>query len=461
MWITEAVGDVRERIAKALPKDSLRGRLIKGAFWSLLGAGIAHGLQLAASVVTARLLGRVGFGELGMIYSTVGMFGVFAGFGLGLTATKHVAQFRTQDPERAGRIIGLSAITATVSGAAASLLILMTAPFLAARTINAPHLATELRIGCGLLFLNALNGAQTGALAGFEAFRTIAKANFTRGLLSFPIMVIGVRFWGLRGAVCAMVIVAAAGWLINHIALRAECRKAAVHVRFSRLRSELPVLWRFSLPSVLASAMTGPVTWACRAMLVNEPNGYAQMGLFSAASQWRLALLFLPAAMGQIVVPVQSSLLGFDNKAPAKKVLRWGMGAAGLVTAPFAFGLLFFSTRIMRFYGEGFADGGVVLSTVAVTTLLLAVQQPVGHVIVASGRMWTGFIMNLGWAIVLLGTSWFLLDKGWGALGLAIGFLVAYVAHGLWTFGYAMHFLRTRAGLQAVRLHQPVEPIGA
>ena len=51
-----------------------------------------------------------------MIQSTVGMFGVFAGFGLGLTATKHVAEFRQSDPERDGLIIGLSALIAIGTG---------------------------------------------------------------------------------------------------------------------------------------------------------------------------------------------------------------------------------------------------------------------------------------------------------------------------------------------------------
>ena len=51
-----------------------------------------------------------------MIQSTVGMFGVFAGFGLGLTATKHVAEFRQSDPDRAGRIIGLSGLFAIGPG---------------------------------------------------------------------------------------------------------------------------------------------------------------------------------------------------------------------------------------------------------------------------------------------------------------------------------------------------------
>ncbi len=58
------------------------------------------------------MLGKEEFGKLGIVQSTVGMFQVFAGFGLGLTATKYVAEFRDSDPAKTGRIIGLSACRA-------------------------------------------------------------------------------------------------------------------------------------------------------------------------------------------------------------------------------------------------------------------------------------------------------------------------------------------------------------
>jgi O-antigen/teichoic acid export membrane protein len=129
----------------------------------------AQGANLAASVISARLLGREQFGEYGIIQSMVGMLGVFAGLGLGVTATKYVAQFRRLDPERAGRIIGLGSSVAIVSGGLLSLCLLACAPALAAKTLNAPALANELRTASVLLFFNALIGAQTGALSGLEA----------------------------------------------------------------------------------------------------------------------------------------------------------------------------------------------------------------------------------------------------------------------------------------------------
>src|ERR1035437_5586151 len=78
-------------------------RLAHGVFWSFSGTVVARALGLIASIIVARLLGRGAYGELGIIQSTVGMFGLFAGFGMGITATKFVAEYRKTDPEQIGR----------------------------------------------------------------------------------------------------------------------------------------------------------------------------------------------------------------------------------------------------------------------------------------------------------------------------------------------------------------------
>ena len=72
-------------------EKSLAIRFVSGAYWSLVGAVISRGVTLIATVLAARTLGAEGFGEIGMIQNTQGLFGVLAGAGLGLAATKFVA----------------------------------------------------------------------------------------------------------------------------------------------------------------------------------------------------------------------------------------------------------------------------------------------------------------------------------------------------------------------------------
>src|ERR1700680_1978946 len=100
--------------ASAAP--GVRSRFQEAAVWGVLGAVISRALNMAAWVICARLLGRSDFGQLTMVQSTAGVFGVFAGMGLGMTATRYIAEFRTSDPARAGRILGLAQLVAIIAG---------------------------------------------------------------------------------------------------------------------------------------------------------------------------------------------------------------------------------------------------------------------------------------------------------------------------------------------------------
>lgn len=415
-------------------------RLAKGVFWSMAGTVISRGLMLVASVLVARMLGKAGYGELGMIQSTVGMFGVFAGFGMGLTATKHVAEFRQSDPDRAGRIIGLSGLFAMLTGGLMALGLFIFAPWLAEHTINATHLAGVLRIGALILFINALNGAQTGALSGFEAFKTIAHVNLFVGLVSFPILVCGAHFGGLTGAVWALAINLCFNLLLNHMALRKEARRYSVPFSFRDCGREWSVLWKFSLPAVLAGSMVGPVNWACNAMLVNRPDGYGEMGIFSAANQWFALLMFLPCILGGVVLPVLSDQLGQNNTKQSMKTLVLAIKMNLLIVTPLVLVASIASPYIMSLYGEGFGDGWPTLVVVLMTAGLLAVQTPVGQIIAASGRMWIGFVMNMGWALIFILGTLLLVDNG--SLGLATARMLSYIAHATWTFGFAIWLIR-------------------
>lgn len=147
-----------ELIQTYLPTGSLRLRMARGAFWTFIGSVIAQGAGLLGSIFSARILGKVGFGELGIIRSTVLMFGVLAGTGLGMAATKYVSEFRIKDPLKAGRMIGLFMNTAFILGGSVTLLFLILVTPLAKWAMNAPGLTGALQIGCLLLLFNTING---------------------------------------------------------------------------------------------------------------------------------------------------------------------------------------------------------------------------------------------------------------------------------------------------------------
>jgi len=408
-------------------RTSAYARLYHGTLWSLAGTVAAQGSVVLASVLIARLLGKEQFGALAIVQNTAGVLGIFAGIGFGTTCTKYVAQLRTTDPERAGRIVGLStAVTILLAGLFAAVL-LMAAPWLASNTLAAPKLAGELRVASLLLFFTALSGAQSGTLAGLEAFKNLAALNLVRGVTALPLSVAAAWLWGVRGAIWSLTAAAAVACILGHIEVRRACSLAGIRITLAHGAAERSVVWHFSIPAALAGAMTGPALWIAYSILVHQPAGYGGMGAFNAANQWRNAILFLPNVFSQPLLPVLSDLYG--RQSPEfRRVLWTAMTVTASVSALIAIPIAFGAPWIMALYGPGFRSSWPALSLLAASTTPAASCSVIGQAIAGSGHQCAGFSLNLLWASVLLGAT-VLLTPRQGAIGLSEAILCAYAMH--------------------------------
>ena len=419
----------QSEIYRKLEDSLIAKRFISGSFWSILGAVLSRGLMLIASIIVARIIGKTEYGELGIIRSTVTMFSVFAGFGLGLTATKYIAEFRDKEPEVTGKIIAISTIFAVMSGAIISMVILLYAPYLSNNILNSQNLSHELQLSAIMLFFSALNGAQTGILTGFEAFKKIAKINVISGAISFPVQILTTYLWGLQGAVIGFGTNYFILYLLNKKGVQQITKKHKINISYVNCWSQWRVLYKFSLPAVFSGLLVTPVMWFGNAILVNQQNGYDEMAIFDAANQWRNAILFLPTIISQILLPLLAN--SNNNKLQFKKLLKYSILTNFSITSIIAITISGFSGLIMKSYGSDFYSGRNVLIILVFTTTLIATNSTIGQAIASKGKMWIGFLLNSIWAIVMLSTSYILLTNGYGAKGLAIAYLISYFIHTL------------------------------
>jgi O-antigen/teichoic acid export membrane protein len=401
---------------------------------------------MAASIVAARILGKSAYGELGIVQGTIGMFGTLAGFAMGSTATKYVAEFREKEPRRARNIVNLSNAITWVTGSLLAIALMMLAPWLSEHTLAAPHLTGCLRIGALLLLISAVNGAQIGALSGFEAFRQTAVVNAIVGVVNFP-LVLGGAMVGVYGSLWGMVIAQALGCVLNHYVLRQEMRRRNFPKEGIGCVSELSVLWRFAVPALLGNILMTPVTWFCTTLLVRQPHGFEQMGAFNAANQWFNLLMWLPYMLGTVTMPILSERLGANDRARSARLLVASVKLNVSVALPIIFIGCLGSPLIMAAYGKGFGKEWLTLVITLVSAGVLAAQMPVGQIIAASDRMWTGFFLNLGWSIAFLVGAWIFLDSG--SVGLASARLIAYTAQGVCALIFAWTTISNRTNATA------------
>jgi O-antigen/teichoic acid export membrane protein len=429
-------------------------RVAKGAFWCVIGTLISRAMGVLGSIIVARVLGITIFGEFTIIQSTVGLFGTFAGLGLGITATKYVAELRESEKTRCGRIILLTLMLAFLGGLAGGITLMIGAPWLAKHTLAAPHLSVVLQTSAFLVLFSTLQSAYTGALAGFEAFKRTAWINFVGALVGTPLLVIGAWRWSLKGGVWGISAQALAGCVVAHLALVRVAKLeriplpfgALLRRPFKELNQEFEVLWKFSLPAFLSSMLVGPVNWTCNTLLVNQPRGYSQAALLSAANQWKNLVGFVPLMLSSAIVPILARLHATGQKEDFARMLRKQVGYYGLFCGLAIIPLVICARPVMHSYGPGFVEGVPVLMLTLCSTVLTAMSNPMSKSMQSAGKAWLELGFCALWAMALLGTSIVFIPR-YLAMGVAISQLVSVTAITAWQWWFINRLPRPRAVL--------------
>lgn len=423
-----------------LKNSPIGKRLIRGTIWSVLATIAFRGLNTLAMIFMARILGKEQFGEIGIIQSNLNMFQTLAGFGLGWTATKYVAQYKTLDQAKTGRILAFVSTFAIVSGGVLSCLYYCAAPWIAKDILAAPHLSSALQYSSFLLLIGSLSGTQNGILVGFEAFKSIAKINVLSGIMNLCAVVSGGFFFGVEGVVFGLLVGQSVNWLMYSFCVRKESAERGIVQSRRGCLAEKEVLWKFGLPVILGGLIFQCGTWATSVLLVNQPGGYAEMGIYNAANQWFILLLFLPRVLGQAAIPVLSEQLALGQTEKVKKILFSTIVFNSLVVFSVVLPASLLSPLIMRLYGKDFSGDWMTLVFILFAAGISAVQTPSANVLTSSDKMWGVTVMNIVWALIFVCLSFFLIR--WGSAGVAFSRMIAYLAYAAISLTFSLWIIK-------------------
>jgi O-antigen/teichoic acid export membrane protein len=407
-----------------LPPDSVRARLLRGVTWNILGSLLAQGGSFAGAVVLARILGRQTYGKFALIQATLVALTTVAGLGLGVTATKYVSECRTVQPERAGRILGLSSAVALLAACGFSLAVLFGAPLLAPGAATDPDLAWGLRAGAIYVFFITVNGYQIGALAGLEAFRAIGTISAIYGVICFCLSWSLATLAGLRGAICAQVFAALLLWALHQRAVRRACGAAGIRICWRGLWSERCVLWQFSLPAAASGMIASVALWWANAFLARNA-GYAELAVFSAAGTMGTMVLFLPALVARVTTPVLNRLLAEGKVRTYRRTFRATVAANGAGALLLAVVLAQVGARVLRLFGKDFFGPGLLVALLVAAAVCEVVGTNLYQALFAAGKLWWNLGIRMVWASVLASGTLLLVPRR-GAVGLAGACLAAW-----------------------------------
>ncbi len=408
------------------PVGSIRQRLISGAFWSLTGSVLSRGFTLVASILIARLLGKEGFGEWGLLLSMVSVLTPYASFGIGVTAPKYVAQHLKTEPAKVGRILALLTIFSAAGIVLTGSVILIWNDWIATVLLASPGLSGPVSLSVLLLLTMTIAQSVQGVLAGFHQFRAIASANLIQGVtlaaVFYPLTVWG----GISGVVLATSFSYGCALIYNLWNCWKLCRSNYAHLRFDNAHQELHSVWADSLPIILASAIGIPAYYFGKVIVARTDTGVADLGGFEAATQWHNIILFVPQAVKMMTVPILSSLKNETRLARYRRVLWFLLGlnlvAALLIAIPVAV----FSPYIMGLYGEGFQHDWELLVIMAIVAILRALKEVLLNASYSLDKAWVQFGIATTWGLLTLGCSIALVPT-YGVHGYVIAILIGAV----------------------------------
>ena len=418
--------------------SDLEGRFAGAVFWSLVGMAVSNAAGLVTGVALARVMGREGYGEVGVVVGSYALFSQLGGLGLGVTAAKYSAQRRVTDPARVGRLLGGLLLLATLSYVVSALALVVLAPQLASM-LNRPALTGPIRLSGAVLCLQGIDSIQSGILSGYEAFRAVARVTMLRVLVNLPVTVAAAYAYGLYGVIGAMIVTGLFTLSLNRVALNAILRREHVAIDYTLDFALLKPLWEFSLPAFLSATLTMASMWVLNAMLVRQPEGYSQMGLFNAANQWRALGIFVPTVFNSAVLSIQSSLYAAKDRDSFHRSVTGNLIVQGAVAGVVVLALAGLAPYLMRVYGSQYHGASDVLALLAIGWFLLTPTWIFWIAAISRGHVWWGFSFNAIGVASLFAFATRLVSSG------ARGIALALVYAGLIQVGLQIvHYVVTR-----------------
>ncbi|MBD5312399.1 MAG: oligosaccharide flippase family protein [Bacteroides sp.] len=425
-----------------IKSNPLVRRIVHGSFWNLFGNTFSKAIVLLSSIIVAHIIGKNQYGEYSIIRTTIFMFIALASVGVGATSTKYIAEYRDTNPQKAYIVYKVTSLFSILFGIIVTIVVIYSSDYIAIRQLNTPNLSIVLKYGAILLFFCTINGAQAGALAGFEGFKEIAKNSLISSIIELIAIVILTVYFGLIGAIIGSGVSYVILALFNHICIRKYFTLHSCN-RSSKLKlSDFRVILDFGLPAALCNLIVIYALWYTRTYLVRY-SGFGDIAIYNAADQVKSFILFIPTALAQIILPILTNLKANGSKNSYIKVLYSNIILNILIASVLSLIICLLSPLILSLWGKDFIEP-LPLILLSISTIFTAFATVVGQAIASHGKMWIGFICNLIWALLVVILSIKFINHGMGATGLALSILIAYFLHGLYQFVYLKYLLKTR-----------------
>ena len=375
--------------------------VVSGASTAFVLRLVVAGLAFGFNVLLAHMLGTKGAGLYFLALMVATIAATFGRVGLDNVILRHVAAgAAVGDWDEVKGVYRKGMSFALVASSVSALLMFAISPWLATAVFDKPELAEPLRwmslavVPMALVFLHA------------EALKGLKRITDSISVQSIGVLALSIAglyllgwTWGVVGAVWAYAVAVILMALAGAYRWRAVTRQ----LKDTAGRFETSRLMRSSMPLFSIALMQLVMMWTATFMLgVWGTSG--EVGVFAVAGRTVMLMSLILVAVNMISAPKFAELYRKGDIEALGKTARTSARLMALMAAPVLLLFIFAPEWVMGLFGQGFKEGGTVLSILAAGEFVNVATGSVGYLLIMSGNeraQRSNVVFNMGVNLIL------------------------------------------------------------
>ena len=411
--------------------------------------------------ILAHWLGPEGTGVLAQLASLTAVLVPLGTLGVGNGLVAMIADARAKGDFARVRALERTALSlAWIVGGGLALFAIVASPWLANGIYHDSGFAWAVIVGGVTVPLSAIASLRVSMLQGHQAVRAMAGLNFVIAASGIITIIPLAYFYGVRGAVAQLVVVAAiyawwSGRLLKPLSgapADAPARGRAVDAPVGRPRidkSLLRPLLRFGGSALLVGLSSTLTLLILRSILVQKlglgPNGIYQVCVGVSG-------LLMPTILNAITATVWPEIAAQTTDAEAAPSMRSAIRLSFLLTTGACAAILIGAPIwVPLFYSGKFLPALDLLPLQFLGDYFRAAAWMFGIWLVPRNRLKPWVLFDLVYGVTLLVVFVTLVDRV-GLKSVVIGYVLAHVTHAVLHYALARHALGFRLGPDNRRL---------
>ena len=158
-------------------------------------------------------------------------------------------------------------------------------------------------------------------------------------------------------------------------------------------------------------------------MLVNQQDGYVQMGLYDAAFRWIRVISFIPMTFSGPAISMMSNVYGERDFVKFKRLLTINVKIIAVIALSMSLVVAIISPLVFYLYGSEYSGSVTIMRILCLMVFFRCMLRVTSQAILAMGMARTELVFAISRVIILIGSFYGLIY--YGGIGLAMAFLIA------------------------------------